>query len=297
VSAKPATAALERGPRQPPVLQCARFRVDLSAPVVMGVLNVTPDSFSDGGRYLELPRALEHARRMVEEGAAFIDVGGESTRPGAEPVAAEQELRRVVPVVERLAADLAVPVSVDTSKPEVMRAALAAGAAMVNDVMALSAAGAIEAVAASDAAVCLMHMQGEPRTMQQAPRYDDVVGEVRSFLRERVAHCRVAGIGRERIVVDPGFGFGKTLAHNLELLRGLAEIAADGVPVLAGLSRKGMIGQLTGRATGDRLAGSLALAVLAVTKGARIVRAHDVAPTVDALRVVAAASRAGDGEA
>jgi dihydropteroate synthase len=263
----------------------------------MGVLNVTPDSFSDGGRYLELPRALEHARRMVEEGAAVIDVGGESTRPGAEPVTAAQELRRVIPVVERLAADLAVPVSVDTSKPEVMRAALAAGAAMVNDVAALSAAGAIEALAASDAAVCLMHMQGEPRTMQQAPRYGDVVGEVRSFLRERVARCRAAGIGRERIVVDPGFGFGKTLAHNLELLRGLAEIAADGVPVLAGLSRKSMIGQLTGHATGDRLAGSLALAVLAVMNGASIVRAHDVGPTVDALRVVAAASRAGDGEA
>jgi dihydropteroate synthase len=233
---------------------------------------------------------------MVEEGAALIDVGGESTRPGAGSVSAEQELRRVIPVIERLAAELAVPVSVDTSKPEVMRAALAAGAAMVNDVAALAAAGAVEAVAASDAAVCLMHMQGEPRTMQQAPRYGDVVGEVRAFLRERVACCHAAGIGRERIVVDPGFGFGKTLAHNLELLRGLAGIAADGAPVLAGLSRKSMIGQLTGRATGDRLAGSLALAVLAAMNGARIVRAHDVGPTVDALRVVAAAARAGDGE-
>jgi dihydropteroate synthase len=278
------------------VLHCARFRLELSAPVVMGVLNVTPDSFSDGGRFLELPRALDHARRMVEEGAALIDVGGESTRPGAGSVSAEQELRRVIPVIERLAAELAVPVSVDTSKPEVMRAALAAGAAMVNDVAALAAAGAVEAVAASDAAVCLMHMQGEPRTMQQAPRYGDVVGEVRAFLRERVACCHAAGIGRERIVVDPGFGFGKTLAHNLELLRGLAGIAADGAPVLAGLSRKSMIGQLTGRATGDRLAGSLALAVLAAMNGARIVRAHDVGPTVDALRVVAAAARVGDGE-
>jgi len=263
----------------------------------MGVLNVTPDSFSDGGRYLELPQALARARQMVEEGAALIDVGGESTRPGAEPVTAEQELRRVIPVVERLAADLEVPVSVDTSKPEVMRAALAAGAAMVNDVAALASAGAIEAVAATGAAACLMHMQGEPRTMQQAPRYDDVVGEVRAFLRERAGRCLAAGIGRERIVVDPGFGFGKTLAHNLELLRGLGEIAADGAPVLVGLSRKSMVGQLTGRATGDRLAGSLALAVLAAMNGARILRAHDVGPTVDALRIAAAAARAGDGQA
>jgi dihydropteroate synthase len=292
-------AAARGGGREasaPVVLHCARFRLDLSTPVVMGVLNVTPDSFSDGGRFAGLPEALERARQMVEEGAALVDVGGESTRPGADPVPANEELRRVIPVIERLAADLAVPVSVDTRKPEVMRAALAAGAAVVNDVAALSAAGAIEAVAASGAAVCLMHMQGEPRTMQQAPRYDDVVGEVRAFLRDRVRRCLEAGIGHERIVVDPGFGFGKTLAHNLDLLRGLPRIAADGSPVLVGLSRKRMVGQLTGRETGDRLAGSLALAVLAAINGARIVRAHDVGPTVDALRVAAAAT-GREGEA
>ncbi len=262
----------------------------------MGVLNVTPDSFSDGGRYLEPSQAVERARQMVEEGAALVDVGGESTRPGAEPVAAEEELRRVLPVVERLAADLAVPVSVDTSKPEVMRRAIAAGAGMINDVAALAAAGALEAVADSDAAVCLMHMQGEPRTMQQSPRYDDVVGEVRAFLRGRVARCAAAGIGPGRLVVDPGFGFGKTLAHNLDLLRGLPGIAADGVPVLVGFSRKSIVAQLTGRATGDRLAGSLALAVIAAMNGARIVRAHDVGPTVDALKVAAAACDGKEGE-
>jgi dihydropteroate synthase len=278
-------------------LTCARHRLDLSAPAVMGVLNVTPDSFSDGGNYFELPRALERARVMVEEGAAIIDVGGESTRPGAEPVAADEELRRVIPVIERLAAELPVPVSVDTSKPQVMRAALGAGAAMVNDVAALAAAGALEAVAETQAAVCLMHMQGEPRTMQRAPHYGDVVGEVRAYLRGRVDACLAAGIGRDRIAVDPGFGFGKTLAHNLELLRALPAIAADGCPVLVGLSRKSMVGQLTGRATGDRLAGSVALAVLAVMGGARIVRAHDVGATVDALRVAVAAGAGRDVEA
>ncbi|MBX3704407.1 MAG: dihydropteroate synthase [Steroidobacteraceae bacterium] len=295
-----ATAVREGGTGEPErtVLHCARFRLDLSTPVVMGVLNVTPDSFSDGGRYLELPRALERARQMVEEGAALVDVGGESTRPGAAAVTEAEELRRVIPVIERLAAELPVPVAVDTRNAAVMRAALAAGAAMVNDVAALSAEGALDAVSASDAAVCLMHMQGEPRTMQQAPRYGDVVGEVRAFLRERAGSCVAAGIGRERIVVDPGFGFGKTLAHNLDLLRGLPAIAADGIPVLVGLSRKSMVGQLTGRATADRLAGSLALAVLAALNGARIVRAHDVGPTVDALRVAAAAAAApGEGGA
>jgi dihydropteroate synthase len=257
----------------------------------MGILNVTPDSFSDGGLHLGLPQALEHAQRMAAEGAAIVDVGGESTRPGAAAVDEAEELRRVIPVVERLAADLPVPVSVDTRKPAVMRRALAAGAAMVNDVAALAAPGAVEALAESGAAVCLMHMQGEPGTMQQAPRYDDVVAEVRGFLRARVAHCLAAGIARERIAVDPGFGFGKTLAHNLALLQALPALAADGQPVLVGLSRKSLVGQLTGRATGDRLAGSLALAVLAVARGARIVRAHDVAPTVDALRIAAAAAR------
>ena len=255
----------------------------------MGVLNVTPDSFSDGGNYVGLEAALTHAMQMADEGAAIIDVGGESTRPGAVQVPVDEELRRVIPVIERLAGRLPVPLSVDTSKPEVMRAAIAAGASMVNDVKALRAPGAIEAVAGTGVAVCLMHMQGEPGTMQSAPRYTDVLAEVRDFLRGRVECCVAAGITVSRLVIDPGFGFGKTLEHNLELLRRLPELAADGRPVLAGLSRKGMISQLTGRATGERLAGSITLATLAVQGGARIVRAHDVAPTVDALRIVEAA--------
>ncbi len=270
-------------------LQCGRHALELDDPVVMGILNVTPDSFSDGGRYFELPQALAQAERLAQEGAAIIDVGGESTRPGAEPVALAEELRRVIPVVERLAATLAVPVSVDTRAPEVMRASIAAGASMINDVSALRAPGAIEAVADSPVAICLMHMQGEPGTMQNEPRYGNVLAEVRRFLRERVAECVGAGISRSRLVVDPGFGFGKTLEHNLELLRGLRDIASDGLPVLAGLSRKRMIGTLTGRDEGDRLAGSVALAVIAALHGARIVRAHDVRETVDALRIVAAA--------
>ncbi len=269
-------------------LHCGRFTLDLGRPLVMGILNVTPDSFSDGGRYAELPAALARAAEMEAEGAAIIDVGGESTRPGAVPVAADEELRRVVPLVERLAASAGIPVSVDTREPRVMRAALAAGASMINDVSALGAPGALDILASSDAAVCLMHMQGEPRSMQQAPRYADVLGEVRGFLRERVALASAAGIDRSRIVVDPGFGFGKLLEHNLALLRGLAVIAADGLPVLAGLSRKRMVAELTGEPGADRLAGSIALAVLAAQNGARIVRAHDVGPTVAALRIVAA---------
>ncbi len=269
-------------------LQCGRHLLDFDGPVVMGVLNVTPDSFSDGGRFFDLPAALAQAERLAEEGAAIIDVGGESTRPGAAPVTVEEEMRRVVPVVERLAGSLVVPVSVDTRTPAVMREVLAAGASMINDVTALRAPGALEAVAASGAAVCLMHMQGEPQTMQNEPHYGDVLGEVREFLRERVAACVVAGIARTRLVIDPGFGFGKTLEHNLELLRGLQAIAAEGLPVLAGLSRKRMIGALTGRGEGDRLAGSVALAVMAALNGASIVRAHDVRETVDALRIVAA---------
>jgi dihydropteroate synthase len=269
-------------------LQCGRHLLDLDTPVVMGILNVTPDSFSDGGRFAGLPEALAQAERMAGEGAAIIDVGGESTRPGAAPVDLEEELRRVIPVVERLAASLAIPVSVDTRKPEVMRAALAAGASMINDVTALGEPGAIDAVADANVAVCLMHMQGEPRTMQLAPRYGDVLAEVRGFLRERVARCIEAGIARSRLVVDPGFGFGKTLAHNLELLRRLREIAADGIPVLAGISRKSLIAALTGRDNADRLAGSVALATIAAQNGARIVRAHDVGPTVDALRIAMA---------
>lgn len=277
--------AVDAGPMR---LHCGRHTLNLDIPVVMGVLNVTPDSFSDGGRFIELPAALDQAERLAAEGAAIIDIGGESTRPGAPSVEIEEEMRRVIPVIERLVGRLALPVSVDTSKPEVMRAAIAAGASMINDVTALRAPGAIEAVAESDVALCLMHMQGEPRTMQNAPRYTDVLAEVRDFLRGRVACCVKAGIAVSRLVIDPGFGFGKTLEHNLELLRRLPELAADGYPVMAGLSRKSMIGKLTGRADGERLGGSLALATLAVLSGARIIRAHDVAPTVDAIRIVTA---------
>jgi dihydropteroate synthase len=269
-------------------LQCGRYLLDLDQPVVMGILNVTPDSFADGGRHASLPAAVAHGERMAAEGARIIDVGGESTRPGADEVPADEELRRVIPVIERLAATLGVPVSIDTRKPAVMRAAISAGASMVNDVAALTAAGAIEAVADSGVGLCLMHMQGSPPTMQQEPRYADVLSEVRGFLRERVARCLGAGIGHERIAIDPGFGFGKTLAHNLALMRGLPQIAADGLPVLVGLSRKRMIAEMTGSGSDDRLAGSLALATLAALNGARIVRAHDVGPTVAALRIVSA---------
>jgi dihydropteroate synthase len=278
-------------------LQCGPFPLDLDRPVVMGVVNVTPDSFSDGGRFADADAAVAAAERMAADGAALVDVGGESTRPGSAPVDEAEELRRVMPVIERLAGRLPIPVSIDTRKPGVMRRAVEAGATLVNDVGAHRAPGAIEAVADSGAAVCLMHMQGEPGTMQDAPRYADVVTEVREFLRQRVAACEAAGIGRARIAVDPGFGFGKSLEHNLALLAGLPVIAADGLPLLVGLSRKRMIGALTGRGDGERLAGSLAAAVVAAQNGARIVRAHDVRETVDALRVVAAAGAMRDNRA
>ena len=250
----------------------------------MGIVNVTPDSFSDGGRFLDRPRALEHARRLVDDGADLIDVGGESTRPGASPVSEADELGRVIPLVEALAAEN-VPVAVDTRKPAVMRAAIAAGAAMINDVGALTVPGALAACAASDAGVCLMHMQGEPQTMQEAPVYGDVVSEVRDFLVARARACEAAGIARERIVIDPGFGFGKTLAHNLALLRALATLAASGYPVLAGLSRKASLGAITGRGVDERLPASLAAALAAVAHGASVLRVHDVRETVDALKV------------
>jgi dihydropteroate synthase len=253
----------------------------------MGVVNVTPDSFSDGGRTLDPTAAIDRANALIEEGADILDVGAESSRPGARGVSAEEELSRLMPVLEGLR-ECPVPVSVDTAKPEVMRAAIAAGAAMINDIGALRAAGALQAVAASDAGVCLVHMRGEPRTMQQSPSYDDVVAEVGAFLEQRVAAAEGAGIARERIVVDPGFGFGKTAAHNFELLRKLDRIAALGLPVLAGWSRKSTLGAITGRGAGDRLAASLAAALLAVERGARIVRVHDVAATRDALAVLAA---------
>jgi dihydropteroate synthase len=271
-------------------LRCAGRVLELDRPVVMGVLNVTPDSFSDGGRYLDPDTALAQAERMVAEGAAIIDIGGESTRPGATPVASEEELRRVLPVVELVAARLPVLLSVDTSNPEVMRRASAAGAHLINDVRALRSTGAIEAVAASDLGACLMHMQGEPATMQIAPRYDDVVGEVQAFLAERVQSCIAAGIARERLCIDPGFGFGKLQAHNLQLLRGLSQFRRFGLPLAVGLSRKSMVAALGARAE-ERLAGSLALATIAMLHGARIVRAHDVAPTVDVARIVSAVAQ------
>jgi len=267
------------------VLQLGRFSLTLERPLIMGVVNVTPDSFSDGGRFLNTQQALEHARALIEEGADILDVGGESSRPGAEPVGLDEELRRVMPVLEQLAPG-PVPVSVDTCKPEVMRHAIAAGAAMVNDINALREPGALEALAQSQAAVCLMHMQGEPRSMQRDPKYEDVVAEVTTFLAQRVDAAQQAGIARERIVIDPGFGFGKNTAHNLGLLRGLHKIAGLGQPVLVGLSRKSLFGKITGKPVADRVSASVAAALLAVERGAALVRVHDVAATRDALLVL-----------
>jgi dihydropteroate synthase len=259
----------------------------------MGILNVTPDSFSDGGSYLHVDAAVDHAMRMAQAGAALIDVGGESTRPGAAAVSAEEEIRRVVPVIAALAARIDVPICVDTSKPEVMVAGVEAGASMINDVRALREPGALEAVARGEAAICLMHMQGEPRTMQNDPRYDDVVAEVGQFLHERAQQCLQAGIASDRIVVDPGIGFGKRLEHNLALLAGLPALAGLGWPVLIGVSRKSMFGTLLGRAVDQRTAGGVAVATAAVLAGASIVRAHDVAETVDAVKIAAALRAAG----
>jgi dihydropteroate synthase len=268
----------------PTHLQCGTRRLDLSRPRVMGILNITPDSFVDGGRHFDLDLALAHARRMLADGADIIDVGGESTRPGAKAVSERAEIARVIPVIEALAAENIV-VSIDTMKTGVMRAAIAAGASMINDVSALQARGAIEAVAGSGCAVCLMHMQGKPRTMQVDPHYLDVVREIRDFLVGRALIAEGAGIARDRIAIDPGFGFGKTKAHNLVLLRSLRVFAQTGYPVLAGLSRKATIGEITGRPVEDRMAGSVAAALAAVAHGASIVRVHDVRETVDALNV------------
>ena len=266
------------------ILQCGRFRLRLDRPLIMGVVNVTPDSFSDGGLHAAEDRALAHARRLIAEGADIIDVGGESTRPGAAPVPLDEERRRVLPLLEQLAGGC-VPVSVDTRKPELMREAIAAGAAMINDVTALAGPGALEAVAGRPVAVCLMHMQGDPGTMQLHPSYGDVVREVRDYLAARIAAAAAAGIDAARIVADPGFGFGKTLEHNLALLRGLAEFRSLGVTLAAGLSRKAMLGSLTGREPRERVHASVAAALLAVQNGAQIVRVHDVAATRDALAV------------
>jgi dihydropteroate synthase len=284
------------------VLDCRGRKLDLSRVAVMGVLNVTPDSFSDGGVFFDAGhfdprRAVAHAREMVQQGAAIIDIGGESTRPGAQPVSLQQELDRTIPVIEQLAQTVPVPISIDTSKPEVMRAAVAAGAGFINDVYALRAEGALTAAASLNVPICLMHMQGEPRTMQGDPQYRDVVADVRAFLEQRIAAAEQAGIARDRIVIDPGFGFGKTLEHNLRLLRALRNFTDLGAPVLAGLSRKSMIGKALGLPVEQRLHASVALALIAVQNGARIVRAHDVAPTEQAIRMWETVHRESEGGA
>jgi len=267
-------------------IDCGGRVLILERPLIMGVVNVTPDSFSDGGQLATVGAAVAHGLRLVAEGADLLDVGGESTRPGAEPVTVDEELHRVLPVIAALVAQTSVPLSVDTSKPAVMRAAVAAGAGMINDVLALRGEGALDAAAELGVPVCLMHMQGEPRSMQDAPDYADVVSEVHRFLADRVLACQFAGIEQRRLLVDPGFGFGKTLEHNLALLRGLGRFASLGVPLVAGLSRKGMLGRITGRELPqERVHASVAAALIAVQNGAAIVRVHDVAATRDALAV------------
>ncbi len=273
-----------------PQLDCAGSVLKLDRPRVMGIVNVTPDSFSDGGEHASLEDAVAHGLRLAGEGADILDVGGESTRPGAEAVPLQQELDRVVPVIEALRAELPAAVSVDTSKPEVMRAAVAAGAGLINDVRALREPGALAAAVDAGVPVCLMHMQGEPRSMQQQPQYTDVVAEVRDFLLDRAAALEAAGVDRERIVLDPGFGFGKTVEHNCAMLRELRRFGAGGLPVLAGLSRKSMLGAITGRPVEQRVSASVAAALIAVQRGAAIVRVHDVAATRDALAVWQAVS-------
>jgi dihydropteroate synthase len=270
------------------ILDLPTRSLDLSTPQIMGVLNLTPDSFSDGGQHVGVEAALAHARRMIGEGASIIDVGGESTRPSAAPVSEQEELQRVIPVIERLRQEIDCVISIDTRHAAVMAAACAAGAELINDVGALRASGAVDAALQSRAAVCLMHMQGEPGTMQQAPVYDDVVAEVATFLQVRVAACEAAGIPRSRLLIDPGFGFGKTLPHNLRLMSALETFRDLGLPLLVGVSRKSMLGQLSGLAVDQRLAPGLAAAALAVWQGARIIRTHDVAPTVEAVRFAAA---------
>jgi len=277
-------------------LDCGGRALDLSRTAIMGILNVTPDSFSDGGIFLARDAAVAHALAMVEEGADLIDVGGESTRPGAQAVSVQEELDRVIPVIEAIARAVPLPVSIDTSKPEVMRAAVAAGAGLINDVRALRATGALQTAAALAVPVCLMHMQGEPRSMQHNPVYVDVAGEVRNFLHERIEACVAAGIPHQRIVIDPGFGFGKTVEHNLELLRRLDELRALGTPILAGLSRKSMIGALFGLPVAQRLHASVALALIAVQNGATMLRVHDVRATREAIRMFEAVyPRTGEG--
>ena len=276
------------------VLDCNGRALVLDRTRVVGIVNVTPDSFSDGGKYDSLDSAYAHALKLVEEGADMLDIGGESTRPGADDVSVEDEIRRVVPLIERLAAATTVPLSIDTSKPEVMRAAVGVGAGMINDVYALRREGALDTAAELRVPVCLVHMQGEPRGMQEAPDYDDVVGDVHRFLTDRLFSCELAGIDKRRVLVDPGFGFGKNLEHNLALLRATARFAELGAGAYVGVSRKSMIGAMTGRTDpASRVHGSVAAALIAAQRGAILVRVHDVGPTVDALAVWAAV-KAGD---
>ncbi|HEX9389726.1 MAG TPA: dihydropteroate synthase [Usitatibacteraceae bacterium] len=274
----------------PVILQCGKYRLPLNRPLVMGIVNITPDSFSDGGRFLARDQAIAHARQLIADGADLIDLGGESTRPGAPSATLDEELARVMPALEAVVGD-GVPVSVDTQKTEVMRAAIAAGAAMINDVNALQAPGAVEVCANSDVAICLMHKQGTPQTMQAAPHYDDVLAEVGDFLQARARVCEAAGVAHERIVIDPGFGFGKTVEHNFTLLRELRALTRLGYPLLAGYSRKTSLGIITGRPVDERLAASLAAALIAAQNGAAILRVHDVRETVDVLKVLAATRR------
>lgn len=273
------------------ILDCNGKNLDLGKPCVMGILNVTPDSFSDGGKFLETDEAVNQALQMVEDGAAIVDVGGESTRPGAPAVSVQEELDRVIPVIDALNSRLDTPLSIDTSKPEVMVAAVEAGAGLINDVNALRGEGALQQAAKLRVPVCLMHMQGQPQTMQHAPQYTSVVDEVKAFLEARIAACLRHGIPKAAVLIDPGFGFGKTLDHNLQLLRQLRELCQLDSPLLVGLSRKSMLGTLTGRAMEQRVAASVAAAILAVERGASIVRVHDVAETVDALKILDAVTR------
>lgn len=276
-------------------LPCGDRELDLSRTQVMGILNITPDSFSDGGRYTRRDAALAHVEQMLAAGATLIDIGGESTRPGAALVGVQEEVDRVVPMVEAIKARFDTVVSIDTSTPEVISGSASVGAGLINDIRALCRPGAMQAAVDSGLAVCLMHMQGEPQTMQQAPQYESVLGQVNSFLEQRVQACLDAGIDRAKLVLDPGFGFGKSLQHNLELFAAMQHLRPLDLPILVGVSRKSMIGQTLDRPVDQRLAGGLALAVLAVTKGARIIRVHDVAETVDALRMAEAVMAAGQG--
>lgn len=267
---------------------CGKFQLDLSRPHVMGIVNVTPDSFSDGGKYASTNSAVEHGLQLIAEGADILDIGGESTRPGATPVSQDDELSRVIPVIEALSAVTTIPLSIDTYKPEVMRAAIAAGADIVNDVRALQEVNALEIVAESNVGICLMHMQGTPQTMQLDPAYTDVIAEVKQFLMDRLVASMAHGIAKERILLDPGFGFGKTTAHNIALIQHLDSLADLGLPLLVGLSRKSVLGKISGGDESQRLHASIAASVISVMKGAKIVRVHDVKATVDALKVAAA---------